>query len=80
MHTLRSLKEVLKEEKILSQEKIKQIVFYIITHIQNEKEGSAAERFLRCHICSNLPNSIKRELEHHELMQAKHRKQKRIYR
>ena len=45
MHTLRSLKEVLKEEKILSQEKIKQIVFNNITHIQKKKRDQLQKDF-----------------------------------
>ena len=75
---VRSLKDVLKKEKTSNPEKIKQIVFNINTHIQNKDEGSAAERFLRRHPRSNLPNSIKREIEHRELIQARHKKQQRI--
>ena len=75
---VRSLKDVLKKEKTSNQEKIKQIVFNINTHIQNKNEGSAAERFLRRHPRSSLPNSVKREIEHRELIQARHKKQKRI--
>ena len=53
-------------------------MFNINTHIQSKNEGSAAERFLRRHPRSSLPNSVKREIEHRELIQARHKKQKRI--
>ena len=74
---VRQIKDVLKKVKKPSKEKLRELVFDINNHVQDNC-GSASERFFKRGPRTILPNSINRQIEHQDLIKARHQKQERI--
>ena len=74
---VRQIKDVLKKVKKPSKEKLRELVFDINNHVQDSC-GSASERFFKRGPRTILPNSINRQIEHQDLIKARHQKQERI--
>ena len=75
---VRSVKEVLKKEgRKVTKEHLAEVCFKINCN-QEEGTGSRAERFFRRRPRSLLPNSIKRELDHRDLIKIRHDKQMKL--
>ena len=75
---VRSVKEVLKKEgRTVTKEHLAEVCFKINCN-QEEGTGSRAERFFRRRPRSLLPNSIKRELNHRDLIKIRHDRQMKL--
>ena len=75
---MRSVKEVLKKEgRKVTKEHLAEVCFKINCN-QEEGTGSRAERFFRRRPRSLLPNSIKRELNHRDLIKIRHDRQMKL--
>ena len=74
---VRQIKDILKRDGLPSTERLTEICFLVNNHVQDGC-GSPAERFLRRRPRSLLPNSIKREVKHRDLVAERHRKQKKL--
>ena len=76
---VRQIKDVLKKAKRKpSAQELREMVFNINNHVQRGDAGSAAQRFFRRGVRTLLPNSIVREIDHRQLIKARHEKQTRI--
>ena len=67
---VRQVKDVLKKigkTKKVSDDLLKEIVFYLNAHRQKD-QGSPHERFFRRGVRNRLPNSINREIDHRVLI------------
>ena len=67
------LKKIGKTKRV-SDELLKEIVFYLNAHRQRV-QGSPHERFFRRGVRNRLPNSIDREIDHRVLIARRHEKQ-----
>ena len=76
---VKQIKDVLKKIKKPTKEKLLEVVFDVNNHVQNDS-GSASERFFKRGPRTKLPNSINRQLDHQDLIRARHQKQERIAR
>ena len=61
--TVRSIEEFFRKENIKKITLDLLLTFNINNHVQNEKKGSAAERFFRRKPKNMLPNTMERELD-----------------
>ena len=63
--TVHSIKEFLRKENIkkVTQELLQELTFKVNNHVQNEKTGSAAERFFRRKPKNMLPNTMERKVD-----------------
>ena len=76
---VQQIKDVLKKaKKKPSAQELREMLFNINNHVQRGEEGSAAQRFFRRGVRTLLPNSIVREIDHRQLIKARHEKQSRI--
>ena len=75
---VKSIKDILKKEgRTVTKAHLAEVCFSVNCH-QEEGSGSRAERFFRRSPRSLLPNSIKRELKHRDLIKHRHEKQLRL--
>ena len=73
---VRSLKDVYgKQSKPMTKGMLKRICFEVNNHPQRDGSGTANEKFLRRGPRTMLPNSIKRELRHRDLVQRRQDRQ-----
>ena len=71
------VKDVLRKEGKSTQGRLEEILFFINSHQQGD-EGSSAEIFFRRRPRSNLPNSIRRELDQRDLISHRHKRQTKL--
>ena len=76
---VRQIKDVLKKiKKKPTNSELREWVFMINNHVQQDGSGTPAQRFFRRGVRTMLPNSIVREVDHRALIKKRHEKQVKI--
>ena len=70
---MRTVKDMFNNYGVSIRDKLIEIMFIINRNSATDGSGSPAEKFFRRHPRSNLPNSLRREIDHRELQAKRHR-------
>ena len=71
---MRTVKDMFNKDGVSIRDKLIEIMFIINRNSATDGSGSPAEKFFCRRPRSNLPNSLRREIDHRELQAKRHRK------
>ena len=67
------MKTMFDKDGVCMVDKLTEMMFILNRNSAQDGSGSPSEKFFRRRPCSNIPNSLRRDIDHRELQASRHR-------